>query len=446
MGGCRVPLSETTRELLEPTEDQELESPELQTSTWIQAVEHLWSKRGKLAAWVALGLAMSIFVGWRLPKYEATAQLMPPDSNSSGLGAMLAASAMQKAPGFAGLSGLAGDMFGIKSSGALFSKVLQSRTIADKILEKYKIQDYYHSPYPEDARKKLSSRTEIEEDKKSGVLTLKFRDHNRDMARNVLNAYIEELNNVLHTVATSSAGREREFLEGRLTEEKNLLDDAQQKFSHFASANMALDIPEQTRVTVEAASRLQGELIANRAQLEGLEQIYTPENFRVKSLRAHVGELERQLTRLNGAKPAANQVQDPTNPYPSVKNLPALGVQWSDLYRTIKIHETVYELLTQQYEMARIQEAKDTPVVKVLDKPDVSQHKFPNPGAIVMGGLLLSIVLACSGVLLQWKWARWNEKDPRRVLLVRMYSGTRESISSIWTGRSKKKKNRDQVY
>ncbi len=114
-------------------------------------------------------------------------------------------------------------------------------------------------------------------------------------------------------------------------------------------------------------------MIATRAQLEGLKQTYTEENIRVRSVQAHVNELERELAKLNSGR--TSSVQDPTSPYPSVKTLPLLGVKWADLFRNSKIRETVVELLTQQYEMARIQEAKEIPSVKVLDPASTPERK-----------------------------------------------------------------------
>ena len=439
-----MPLSETTREVLE-REDHELAEPGALWSTWPEAADRLWMKRRRILVWIIIGVLLSIPLAWRLPKYQSTAQLMPPDNNSSSGLAALALPTLSKSPGLAGLAGMAGDMFGIKSTGALFMKVLQSQNVDDRIIKRFDLRKRWGSPYQEAAREKLLSRTTIEEDKKSGVISISYKDRDPKLAQGIVNAYIEELNQVIGEVSTSSARRERVFLEQRLAEEKKALDESQQKFSQFASTNMALDIPEQTRVTVEAASRLQGELIANRAQLEALQQTYTPENFRVKSLQAHVNELQKELNRLNTGK-AAQGAQDQNNPYPSVKNLPVLGVQWSDLYRSTKIHETVYELLTQQYEMARIQEAKEIPTAKVLDPPSDPERKTPSPVMIVAIAIILSMFLACIGILLRDKWAMWNANDPRRMLLSKVYSGTRESITSILPGRGSRNKDREGSY
>ena len=153
------------------------------------------------------------------------------------------------------------------------------------------------------------TRTSISEDKKSGVIAISVRDHDKNLAAELANAYVEELGSVMAKVSTSAARRERIFIEGRLADENSNLQDAEREFSQFASTNMALDVPEQTKVTVEAAARLQGELIATKAQLEGLKQTYTEENIRVKSVQAHVNELERDLAKLNSGR--AGNVQDP---------------------------------------------------------------------------------------------------------------------------------------
>ncbi len=129
------------------------------------------------------------------------------------------------------------------------------------------------------------------------------------LATKLANAYVEELGSVMSKVSTSAARRERIFIEQRLADENKNLQDAEQQFSQFASTNMALDVPEQTKVTVEAAARLQGELIAAQAQLEGLKQTYTEENIRVKSVQAHVNELQRALSKINSGR--ISSIQDP---------------------------------------------------------------------------------------------------------------------------------------
>jgi capsule polysaccharide export protein KpsE/RkpR len=420
-----MPLSEAERDVLRNEAiGRELPKPSPQWLGWTDSLYHLWMQRRQIGRWVALGFVLSLVAAWRLPKYESTAQIMPPDSGGSGLASLLPA--LSKSPG---LIGMAGDMMGVKSTSAVFAKVLESRTVQDNLIKRFDLLNKYGVSYGEDARKKLASRTSIAEDKKSGVIAISVRDHDATLAMDMANAYVDELGSVMTKVSTSAARRERIFIEQRLADENNNLQDAEHQFSQFASTNMALDVPEQTKVTVEAAARLQGELIASRAQLEGLKQTYTPENIRVKSVQAHVNELEHELAKMNSGR--VSSVQDPTSPYPSVKNLPLLGVKWADLYRNTKIRETVVEMLTQQFEMARIQEAKEIPSVKVLDLASMPERKSPSWLLIIFAGTLLGAFLASMGYFLKNWWDRWDQDDPRRMLISQVLRGGRRNASSL---------------
>jgi hypothetical protein len=412
-----MPLSQADREVLgrEPNEHQ-LPLHIAPSMGWIDTVYQLWSQRVQIARWACVGLVLSLAVAWRYPKYESTAQIMPPDSGNSGLASLVPA--LSKSPG---LIGMAGDLVGMKSTGALYAKVLESRTVEDHLIQRFDLRHRYGVNYWGDARRRLASRTIILEDKKSGTISISVLDHDAGQARELADAYVDELGLVMASVSTSAARRERIFIEQRLADENKNLQDAEQEFSQFASKNMALDVPEQTKVTVEAAARLQGELIAAQAQLEGLKQTYTEENIRVKSAQAHVNELERALSKINSGR--ISTVQDPSSPYPSVKNLPLLGVKWADLFRNTKIRETVVEMLTQQYEMARIQEAKEIPSVKVLDPASTPERKQPAAAAIVLLGTFIGMMLGCFGYLLKNWWDRWDQDDPTRTLILHVFRG-----------------------
>lgn len=410
-----MPLSEAEREVLtREANGSQLPKP-AQWLGWTEAFYRLWLQRGRIGRWIAVGFLLSLFVGWRYPKFESTVQIMPPDAgSSSGLAALIPA--LTKSPA---LAGLAGDLTGAKTTGAVFTKVLESRTVLDELIKRFDLQKHYGLKYWEDTRQKLGSRTDILEDKKSGVIAITVHDRDPQLAMDLANAYVEELSLVTAKVSTSAAKQERIFIEQRLSEETKNLQNAEQQFSQFASANMALDVPEQMKATVEAAGRLQGEVIAARAQLDALKQTYTDENIRVKSAQAHVDELERELARINSGQQTQGR-KDASNPYPSVKSLPLLGVKWTDLYRNTKIRETVVELLTQQYEMARIQEAKEATTVKILDSASTPEHKRPSWLLLTLAGTAFFTFLACAGYLLKDWWDRWDQDDPRRILIAQI--------------------------
>ena len=350
-------------------------------------LELFWGHRRVLLRAALYALLASTLVALLVPaRYQAATRLMPPDSqSSSGLGLLTAISGRSGASADA-LGGLAGDLLGVKSSGALFVGLLSSDTVEDRLIEEFQLKTVYGDSKIEDARADLAERTNISEDRKSGIISIAVKDHDPKRAAAMADAYVTELDRLVAQLSTSSARRERIFLEERLKQVKADLDTAAKNFSAFASKNTAIDIPAQGKAMVEAAATLQGELIASQAALSSLQQVYADTNVRVRAAEARVNELQKKLNEVGGSG-TQDELTSDKSMYPSIRRLPLLGVTYADLYRQTKIQETVYELLTQQYELAKVQEAKEIPSVKVLDPAIVPTKKsFPPRAMIVIGG------------------------------------------------------------
>jgi uncharacterized protein involved in exopolysaccharide biosynthesis len=391
----------------------------------------LWERRRFLGRAAVCGLVLSTMGAFLIPKrYDSTTRLMPPDSQSSSGMAMMALAGKSGT----GLSSLAGDLLGMKNSGDLFVDILHSRTVEDRLIERFDLRRVYWDKYWQDARKSLAMNTSISEDRKSGVITITVTDRDPLRAAQIARAYVEELDRLVEQVTTSSARRERIFIEQRLVAVKQDLDNASREFSQYASQNTAIDIAAQGKATVEAAAKLEGELIAAESDLEGLEQIYTRSNVRVRSLQARVDELRIQLHKIGGdtADTAGGKPSSPQE-FPSIRQLPLLGVRWADLYRETKILETVYELLTQQYELAKIEEAKEIPVVKVLDPSDVPERKSFPPRSLIGGlGMLLALLAACTWTLAKYQWDSTGPSNPRKAFLREVGASIRSDGQRLW--------------
>jgi capsule polysaccharide export protein KpsE/RkpR len=289
--------------------------------------------------------------------------------------------------------------------------MLRSRTVGDRLIARFDLRKVYHTRYREDARKKLAQCTMISQDRKSGVLTITVTDHDPHRAFQIAQAYVEELDRIANDVSTSAAHRERLFIEQRLKTVKQDLDAASLQFSEYSSKNATLDLKEQGRATVEAAAVLEGQLIAAESELQGLEQIYTESNVRVRALRARVNELQRQLDKVGGssAKSAPGDLNGNSD-FPSIRQLPLLGVRWADLYRETKVQETLYELLSEQFEQTKIEEAKETPVVKVLDAAAIPEKKSgPSRILIILVGVMTGLI---AGVVQVVGVETWKGIDP----------------------------------
>jgi capsule polysaccharide export protein KpsE/RkpR len=425
---------------VEPVDDVHFASPPEEpepasrSAIVLKILRLLWTERDLLrrtAIWVA---ALSAAISFLIPsRYQSTVTMMPPDSlNSNGM--MLAALAGRASGTPSGLAGMAGTLLGVKSTGALFVELLLSRTVQDRVVDKFHLRDEYGVRYEEDARKELNSRTAVNEDHKSGVIGVTVTDTSPQRAHDMAQAYVEELDHLLSQVSTSSARRERIFIEQRLTSVKADLEDAEKQFAAFASKNTALNIQEQTKAMVESAATLQGEVIAAQSELEGLEQIYTPNNVRVRAAHARIDELRRQLQKLGGTDSSLtpDSSTDLGELYPSIRKLPLLGVQWADLYRRAKIQETVYELLNQQYELARIQEAKEIPTVNIIDPPDVPQRKaYPHRLIIIVVTTTLALISVAGWILGTARWQTVPAEDPKKIIVASIRKKTQ-----VWAART----------
>jgi len=380
----------------------------------------LWSERRFLTRAVLASMAAGLLLAFLLPKqYQASTQLMPPDSQSGSGMAMLAALSAKTGNG---LGAVAGDLLGMKSSGALFIGILRSRTVEDRLIERFNLKKVYSARLEEGARRKLSENTTIAEDRKSGIITIAVTDGDPQRSAAIAQAYVEELDRLVAELSTSSARRERVFLEERLKAVKLDLDQAARDFSQFASRNGAIDIKEQGRAMVEAAATLQGQMIAAQSELSGLEQIYTGNNVRVRSLRARVAELKQQLEKIGGQESDSAATGGEKAMYPSIRRLPILGVTYGDLYRRTKIQEAVYETLTQEYELAKVQEAKETPSVKVLDAASVPERKSYPPRLLI--ALLCAFFGLAGSVVWVFGRTRWQEvasDDPGKVFATEVF-------------------------
>jgi capsule polysaccharide export protein KpsE/RkpR len=408
----------------------------------------LWEKRHFLARVTARGVIVALVIVLLIPnRYESTVRLMPPDQGNGGL-AMLAGMLGKSGLGSAmagGLGGMAGDLFGIKSSGPIFTEIVHSRSVQDRMIDKFDLRKVYGQKYYEDARKTLGNNTDVNEDRKSGVITITVTDKDKRRAQHMAQAYVDELDRMVALVSTSAARRERIFLEQRLQQVKQDLDVAAKQFADYSSQNTVLDVNSQTKAMVESGAVLQGQLIAAESELQGLEQIYAPSNVRVRSLKARVEELKTQLQKMGGTQadlnpatppPSSSSSVDPSDQiYPSIRKLPLLGVRWTELYRDAKIQETVFELLTQEYEIAKIQEAKEIPTVKVLDPADLAERKSsPHRALLVLLAMVLTFTGAIVWVLGSAAWQHIDPQDSRKQFGEEVRSRV-ALVYSRWTGR-----------
>ncbi len=431
LNGSNHILTEETlpdTQLLAPVATVEAEAA---PANWVVNASVLWDHRRILARVAAIALIVSLVIAFVLPKqYESTARIMPPDSSGGGSAIFAALAGRVLGGGSSGLSSLAGSLLGARNTSALFVDLLRSGTITGHLIDRFQLQHVYHKRYRVDTAKRLARRTSISDDKKSGVISITVEDTDPRRARDLAQGYLNELNLLLNRTSTSSAHQERIFIEGRLKGVEAELERAQQELSVFSSTHTTLDIKEQTRAMVDAGAKLQAELIVGQSELDSLRQIYGSSNIRVRAAQARVADLQHELEKMSGSSaPLPPDSDEGSNSsttstgsqngelYPSLRQLPRLAVPFADLYRRVKVEETVFELLTQQYEIARIEEAKDVPVVSVIDAPGIPEKKSWPP-RLLLTLLLTALVTAATAayILARHRWSLVSATDTRKVL------------------------------
>ena len=419
------------------------EELEADPPNWVVNSALLWEKRRLLIRLAGGALLLSLAIAFLIPKrYESTARIMPPENAGPGT-ALFAALAGRGMTDLGSLGTIAGSLLGARTSGPLYVDLLRSATVSGDLIDRFQLQQVYGKRYRIDVAKKLARRTTIAEDKRSGVISITVEDPDPQRARDIAQAYLDELNLLVNRTNTSSARQERIFIEHRLASARDDLERAQKDMSEFASAHTTIDIKEQTRASVEAAARLQAQLIVERSSLDSLRQIYGDENVRVRSARVRIVDLQRELAKLNGTSDPLSADDDPGSgnsplldkssaAYPPLRQIPRLAVPYADIYRRVRIQESVFEMLTQQYEIARIQEVKEIPVVRVIDAPAIAEKRsFPPRALITLLLTLLTISVAAASIIMRHRWEQVHSADPRKALGRRITGDLRTALHNI---------------
>ena len=403
---------------------------------WLENLWVLWRQRARLLRIACISFVVSLAIALVTPKmYEARARIMPPEMSDSG--SALLASLAGRAFGSDALGGLAATLLGGRTNGALFVDLMQSTSVTDPLIERFELQHVYFKRYRIDAAKVLARRTTIVQDKKSGVITLLVRDRDPRRARDLAAAYLDQLNLLVMRTSTSPAHQERLFIEKRLGEVRGNLNNAQEALSEFSSTHSTIDLKEQALATVESQAKVEGELIAAQSELQSLNQLYGDSNIRVREAQARISSLKSELGKLGGSAEPLSEAgasgesravnQDVS--YLPLRQVPRLAIPYANLYRDFHVQETVYDLLVQQYELARIQEAKDIPIVNIIDAPQIPEKKsFPPRTVLTLVLTAVFMVLASTVLISRHHWELINRDDSRRQLGREVF----ETIGSLW--------------
>jgi uncharacterized protein involved in exopolysaccharide biosynthesis len=299
--------------------------------------------------------------------YQSTATIITPREGPAGgvLAALGAAGIAQQLPSLS--------LPSLTPNRDVLVSILKSRTIAEKTVERLKLQEYYRAEHLQGAIGALQKATDISISRE-GVISVKVEDGDREMAAAIANAYTETLDHLIGQYGTGSASSQRRFIAEQLEKASKGLVLAEENLRRFQEKNRAVSISDQSRGAIEAAARLKGEIMASEVQLQVMRNFATESNPDVVRLRRRIGELKQQLAQAQyGAgmelpAVAGNSGHPQKEIFIPASRVPEVGLDLARLTRDLKVQETIYTLLTQQLEQTKIAEAQDIPIVQVLDR------------------------------------------------------------------------------
>lgn len=329
-----------------------------------------------LAAVITVGITL-LMPNW----YTATAKLLPPQQSQSNAVAILGQ--------LGAISGGASQALGLKNPSDIFVAMLKSRTVADAIIERFKLKELYDQKYFQDVRKTLAGNVLISAGR-DGVITLEVDDKSPQRAADMANAYVEELEKLTRRLAVGEAGQRRLFFEQQLKQAKDDLTKAETELTKFQVDKRVLNPQGQASLTISAAAGLQAQIAAKEVQIAALRSFATQENPDLHRAQEELGGLRSQL-----AKVGRGGSGDIGDVLLSMGKAPQEGVEYLRKFRDVKYYETLYELLAKQYEIGRIDEAKEATLIQVLDKAVEPERKSkPKRSLIVLLTGLVTAILA----------------------------------------------------
>lgn len=326
-------------------------------STYVADLDLLSLVKSLLKQW-KLVLLVSILFGAAgagvsyliTPMFSSTTTFLPPLQQQSSAASALAS--------LGSLANLAGGAAGIKSPAEQYVSLMQSVSVANRMIEKFDLMEGYKAKFNQDARKALANRSQFSIGKKDGLITVTVEDSDPKRAAAMANQYVEELRRMTAYLAVSEAQQRRVFFERQLQEAKTRLTAAQIALQESGFNSGALK--SEPKAAAEAYARLRGELSAAEIRLTALRSNLSEGTPEVRQLSTTVQALRARLTELEGSQAGAT----------------AGGSNYVSKYREFKYQETIFELMARQYELARVDESKEGSLIQVVDKASPGEKKI----------------------------------------------------------------------
>ncbi len=352
----------------------------------------LSGRKSTLGRSVIVTAAVAAAIALLIPaKYTAEAVILTPQQAQSSLSAMAQLAGLGPAAGLSGLSVLSG--FGFRNPSDLYVGILESRTIADSLIDKFKLKQVYRDKDYYTARKQLARNTSIKGSKDT-LIHIRVEDRDPNRAARLANAYVDELAEQNSHFALTEASQRRVFFENQLVKEKDALADAEIALRDTQQSTGLVAPTGQAEGLIRAVSQMHAEILTRQAQLEAMKTYAGDDNPRLRMAEREVSALQSKLEQLEQGKHVPGTSEVPAG------QLPEVGLLYLRRYRDVKYHEALFEILSKQYEAARLDEAKASPLVQVIDRAVAPERKsWPPRAVLTISAAILALLVTSFWIL-----------------------------------------------
>jgi len=358
--------------------------------------------RRTIIACTVAAMLISAGVSLVLPKwYKARATILPPESSM----------AQTDVVGLMRYAGYQPALLPtVTSPSDIYAAVLQSSRVVNSVIDSLDLMTEYSSKSRVKILDRVISHLDVGVTKES-LIRVDYEDKDRERSARVANAFVSELDRFNRETRVTSARRVREFIEDRIDQAEDELENAELELKEFKEGTGAVYVSEQAKASIETAAELYGRIVELEVSLERLRQFATDRSPEITDIKSQIRALEKNLAQMGYATGDSDQAAK-SKLFPSFDNAPELEMRLSELMREVEIKRSVYKVLSEQYEEAKIQEMRDTPTLHVLDwaQPPLVRSK-PKRKVVVAVSTAFAFILSSIAVI--WRKKMLTGRYPR---------------------------------
>lgn len=350
----------------------------------------LAERRRIVILFTAFFAVLALIIAFILPKkFTATVTLLPPQQGSSSMSSLLAS----QLGGLGSMAALAGGSLGLKNPNDMYVAMFKSNTVEDAMIQKFGLMKEYHAKLLSVARKDFENHVKVDGNSKDGLIHISVEDRSPEKAAAMANGYVDAYRHLSENLAITEAGQRRLFFQEQLEQAKDKLADAEEALKETELKTGMIEVNSQARALIESAAQLRAQIAAKEVQIQALQTFATGQNAQLVQAQQELDSLRAQLAKLGGSEDNSDSLIPPRG------TVPQAGLEYVRKMRDVKYYETIFTILAKQYEMAKLDEAKEGALIQVVDPAIVPDHKSSPKRALIvivatLAGLFIGILVA----------------------------------------------------